>query len=604
MPPDTRTTRLAQGATVGLACAFAIWTVLAQLLLLTGGSLDALIAVAALAFLGAAALRIRHGARDARARAVPDPAVGLGLAVLCALGAGVALLACLPNGDDVIYASRAVYFLEHPGVPLDLEYHDLAFADFSTAYPLTLAYTLELLWAALSRVTPLSFLHVYHGVAPAVGGLLIPLGWFVLVSRFTSRSAHALLGAAAITAYLWVDGSTFNTFGSYAFLRIWQGKALLLSVGVPVFVAFSLDWLRRPGRDTWLRLFVVSVAASGFTSTALFLLPGLAGLLGAATLLAGGVDRRSLRRVIGYGAALAYPAAVAVIVRLSMARADFSYIGEAFFPGDYLGQVGLLVGPVPLTAIAFVGATGGALALAPPAERRFLGGWLLTAFVLLLNPVVTPFVIEYLTTANGYWRLFYTLPFPLMLGLFAAWLAQRRRAGDRAALSAAGSLLVLTGVLNLALPGATALGGQRFALGPKLHPLLQMEVEAIVAKATPGPMLAPIPASSVVPLYTSRLPQVVVRGLLLVHFSELAGRPGLAKRRIRAVRYVWHGDAPGRAPEVERMLQRGVRNVVFDRRAGTHAALQPRLESLGFQLTHAGPRFLMFSRAPTQRFGA
>jgi hypothetical protein len=599
---DSRTRRVADHLAILLVRAFAAWTCLTHAFLLGGGSLDALIATYAVVLGVGAAFSIRWASRSRKASPSADAAVGVGLILLCAMGAAVALLTCRPNADDVIYASRAVYFLEHPHRPLDLTYHDLALPGISTVYPLTLGYSIELLWAAVSRLTSVPYLHVYHGLAAATGGALIPLAWFVVMSRFVGRSAHALLGATVISAYLCVDGSTFNTFGNLAFVRIWQGKALLLSVGVPLFVAFSMDWLRRPNVGTWLRLFTLSMAASGLTSTALFLLPLLAGLLGAATFFAEGVNRNSLRLVVGYGASLGYVAAIALIVRLSTTRAELAFIGEGFLAGNFRSQAMLMIGPTPITPVVFLAATAAALALLPR-ERRFLSGWLLTGFVLLLNPLVMPLVAEYATTANGYWRLFYALPFPLVLGLVAVRIAERSAPSDRSALAAAAGVLALAVAINLAAPGFTTLGSDRFALGPKLRPALQVEVEAIVAYAEPGSMLAPLPVSTVVPLYTSALPQIAVRGILGVHFAIQAGRPKLAEARLRAVGHVWHPNAPGRA-EVERLLERGLRNVVFDRRAGPGPELQGRLEELGFRRNFSGRLYVLFSRPDDSLDGA
>lgn len=591
---------------VSLVSLFAVWTVAAQLAQLARWSFHQLVVVGTvLVGLGSllALWWVAFGGR--RSNLTPNSAAGdrtprwvpLGLFGLCGLGALLSLLSSRPDLDDVGYVSRAVYFLEHPHVPLDLAYHDHGLVDFPTEYPLMLAYSLELFWAALSLLTQVSFVTLYHSVGSAIGGALIAAGTYMAVSRFVERPQHALLGCVVVVAYLCVDGSTHRTFGSFAFVRIWQGKVMLMAVALPVFVALSVDWLRRPSWVGWLRLATLGIAASGLSGSAFFLLPTLSIWLAAGHLLESGLTRSALGRVVAYGSSLVYLVGIAITVWLSTTRSEFEYLGFSIFPEKFLGQVSLVLGgALPVTGILMAIVAVGSGFLLPQRDRRFFGGWVLAALLLGLNPVVMPVLMETLTTTNAYWRLFYTLPFPLLMGVAVGVMAARNEIPGARSLLASFAVLFLAAGLHFVPAAKTPFAGDRFALGPKLPPVLLEHVEAIAERARPGPMLAPSHVSSMMPILTSAYPQVVVRGYFLRHFAAEAGIPEVAESRIRAVMAVTTAKTENLA-DVEVLLEQGLENVVCTTKAIKNKELRKSLREAGMQLALRTPRYALFTRS-------
>ncbi|MDJ0790081.1 MAG: DUF6077 domain-containing protein [Myxococcota bacterium] len=605
--PDAPSGRTCDRLVVSLLALFAIWTVAAQFallahwsfhqLVLVGGSGVALALLGAGGWIGRGALTGRRAASSApRTRSGGSPGARVGLLLLCGGCGLVSLLVSRPDLDDVGYVSRAVYFLEHPHVPLDLAYHDHGLIDFPAEYPLMLAYSLELLWAAISYLTQIPFITLYHSVGSALGGALIPAATYMAVSRFVARPHHALLGCAAVVAYLCLDGSTHRTFGNFAFVRIWQGKVMLMAVALPVFTALSVDWLRRPSWLGWLKVSTVGIAASGLSGSAFFLLPTLSLWLAAGHLLERGWSREASGRVIAYGSSLVYLVAIALVVWSSTSRSEFEYLGFSIFPETFLGQAALVLGGAPPVTGIVMAFAAGCLFLLPTGDRRFLGGWILAAVVLALNPLAMSLLVETLTTTNAYWRLFYTLPFPLLVGVGAGSLAARAEMSEFRSLCASAAALLLAAGLQFAAATKTPLAGERFALGPKLAPMLRLEVEAIVERARPGPMLAPTAVSSVLPILTSAHPQVVVRGYFIRHFAAEAGLPEVAESRIRAVMAVTTAKTTNLA-DVEVLLEQGLENVVCTTRATKNEELRERLKEAGMLPALRTPRYVLFIRS-------
>jgi len=76
-------------------------------------------------------------------------------------------------------------------------------------------------------------------------------------------------------------GEQHRSFGNFAFNRIFQAKAVLLAVGLPLFGALTIDFFQSPDKRNWLYLFSASVATAGLSNSAAVLIPLLAVVLAA-----------------------------------------------------------------------------------------------------------------------------------------------------------------------------------------------------------------------------------------------------------------------------------------------------------------------------------
>ena len=162
----------------------------------------------------------------------------------------------------------------------------------------------------------------------------------------------ALLAAAA---YLWTTGRSGYGLGGFFAVRIWQGKAMLAAVVLPLVFLHGARLMRhRSARDH--ALFAAALVASiGVSNTAAFLVPVLvAGLVLAA--LAQAEWRGALRLAVW----TIYPAAMAVLsvvlaptaptrAQLLAAGFDVGPITQTIDPGATVpGAAGMLV----VTALA------------------------------------------------------------------------------------------------------------------------------------------------------------------------------------------------------------------------------------------------------------
>jgi hypothetical protein len=519
-------------------------------------------------------------------------------------GAALSVFAIRPSNDDVDYVSKAIYYFENPSEQLDYFYREYALLDFRMYSPIQITQMLELLWAFIARLTHAPFVDIYWFAAPALGGFLIPLAWFLVYSRFTKNTKFALLGALAVVAFLCLDGAQNRSFGNFAFVKIWQAKVLLMAVLLPLFTAYSVDLFRQPDLARWLRLFLLSTACAGVSSSALFLLPALAVSLAAAFLAAGKSIVLHIKTLFMYFLSLAHVALISFYL-MSYARNHLS--GKNAFtegwPTTFDGAYRTVFGEYySFSSIIFVVSTVLCLLLLRGPARLFLSGWILCVFGIWLNPLFSDFIIGNVTSANGYWRLFYVTPFPLAIGIAVISSMQDRTLPRSVPRLVAGFLVVVPLVVNTIPIGRgvfTKANKVEFGLRHKVRKSEESKIKRIIDRIPDGPMLAPKTYSWPMVMFTSRKPQVAIRRNKLRFYGAINGRPELERERSAAVNFV-----SGRDPEgyeaFTGLLGGGLKTVIISEQIAADRKVKRALAKNGFVFLDTIDKEVIFVKQTTK----
>jgi hypothetical protein len=491
----------------------AVWTVLTQGALLFSFSFLtlSLLFTLAIIFLGVMVFLVKRKTYTSRPSLVSDYSTLIMLSVLVVIGAALAFLSIRFHTDDVFYTSRVVYYLKYIHEPMQPVYHHHALPNV-TAMPAFICHTVEFFWAYGALIFNQNFLDIYHLLVPVLGGMLIPLVWYLLLSKFSGNSLYAALGAAGICAFLTIDGGVNRSFANFT-LYIWIGKVFLMSVLIPLLIAYSLDFFHRQNFQNWGKLFLLGVAATGFSTTAIFLFPFLSLVLSAGYFIANIKEQNKLRIIFSYYSAFFYVGLIAFYLFLKINPSDYAFLGSAGWPDTFKGQYELVFQNwFSFLSIIFYLSIILSLILLEAPVKKFLLGWLGALFIFFLNPVMMPLIAKYFTTNNNYWRIFYLLPFPLLLGVLIASLCEKKKLPARYAYGFFIFLIATAAVINF-IPARLSIFRQvDFAFAKhKIDPKIESEVIKIISVSPPGIMLAPIELSNVIPMYNPDYPQIVVR---------------------------------------------------------------------------------------------
>ena len=443
-----------------------------------------------------------------------DTGVLLGLLLLAAAGAVMASIYKLPDADDFSYVPDAVHYLSHPGDPMGNTIHYVYPSDgpilsvvVATSAPF------EYAQALLSLLISTEFITVYHVVAPALVGFSIPLVLFLLLAQFADNSQDAALATWIGVAVLILLGETKYSPGSLSFTRAFQGKVVLLSAGLPLFSALSLDYLREPSLKRFAFAATAGTALAGLSSTAFFMVPMLALGLGLAHELAGGFERHSFSKLATFGGTVTYP----VVYGLYASRSVTNYTAldnplMRDWPTEFAGHLRLLLDPTrPVSPVVLLVSLMLVVLVLKGFRRRFLALWVIVDLALFLNPLVARFWIEFVTGPSIYWRVFLLLPLLAMVGAVTIGLFERMPGPGRGRKSLLAGLSVAVLALIHFVPGTTSIfkrGGEIGLPGYRVPGEALAVARTLIELAPPGVTLAPPDIAGVTGMLRGGYPQV------------------------------------------------------------------------------------------------
>ena len=267
-------------------------------------------------------------------------------------------------------------------------------------------HTFELLFGTIADLFNVAPIYVSH--------LLLPLPLIVLIAGIYWLILDGIMGARWFVASLFVPAiMMFNTqhywaWGLHGFVRLFEGKALLLSAIVPLIAALTVRCLARRDRTDCFALGLAQCCAVGLSANGVFVGPFASGFVALAYLVAS-PRLAMLRRVFALVPTLLYPilAALAILALGYTQPSEMQDEGEA---AVYLFAVTGhgLVGIVLLALLMCFGITTHHTSI-----HRAAVAYMPAALAVTLNPVSWA-AISAFTGMLGF-RIFWAVPAPLMI---------------------------------------------------------------------------------------------------------------------------------------------------------------------------------------------
>lgn len=283
--------------------------------------------------------------------------------------------------------------------------------------------------ALITQWTHLNILDVYYLLIPAVSAALSILVAFVFLRWFLPLR-WTLLAIALFLLISLAWGETHIAYGNRMYVRLFQGKGLLVAITTPLTLIMAFVWMRTPNATTWWGLLIMQVVAVGVSSSGI-VITLFATALG---LLAGFLAQpgyHGLWMASTGAVTLTYPIALGLWIKyLSSTSGKVEEIGNYFpinasFGGTWREALALTIVLIALllkTKIFFTPIHLSDRSQSTTASKTYV--WLVVAcFVLVFNP----FLIEYITkmtSKNMNWRLAWAAPVPLLLAVSLVYLLQ------------------------------------------------------------------------------------------------------------------------------------------------------------------------------------
>lgn len=489
----------------------------------------------------------------------------------------VTLVANRPDADDAFYRSISATLLRFPqqpvlvhdtlyrlpGVPILLQFYRLA--------------SYDVLVGTLARIIGVNHLVVAYLILPAVFAAFCVLAWVYLLRRIVpARWPSTLLILFLCVLAL---GEMHRAYGNFAFVRLFQGKAILATGMVPVVAGSALLFARHGGLRHWLLLFAAQVAALGASASALFVAPAAAALG-----MAGGwsTNLASSRRFATGMLASAY------VFGAGWAMASITHGGHALVSSSPMPGVQQILDDTWgwwSTRLLLVALLAAWAFVTDPVRARYLSAGAFFFLLVALDPYTVRIVADHFVGVHTYWRLTWALPLPFFLAVLLDGVI-RHASGMRSKALAVCACAALAG---FAIAFGWRFGTLRSANGVtlgvpglKVNPV-EYQVAAKIARDVPekGCVLAPEAVSVWLATFVVHPELLGVRAL----YMNRAFSPDDAARRNLLMRYVagQHGPPDSAAWFADALRRYGLTAVVLVHSAPWRGEIQNVLERHGWR---------------------
>jgi hypothetical protein len=342
-------------------------------------------------------------------RKAPDKHSSQVVAAVAAAAVIATLLAKRPDSDDSFYLSIPATLLRWPDQPILLKDTIYRIADLPLQLPVYRLHSYEVLIGLLARLTHVQPAYVAYFFMPALFSALSVVAWAQLL-RFLAPTQWKPTLFILFVCVLSL-GEAHHAYGNFAFVRMFQGKAILATFMVPSIIYYAIAFSNKSTLRNWLLLFAAQIAAIGITSSALFVAPLTAGLTLAGTWSPNAVATRRL--ALGLLASSYVFAAAAVMALLTHGGGGF-VSSNAMPPVLPWFEQTMGIRSTPLLMVVLLSSWA---FVEERAQKKLLLGSSLFFLVIVLNPYAYQFFADHLTGTSTYWRLFWALPLPFMLAI-------------------------------------------------------------------------------------------------------------------------------------------------------------------------------------------
>jgi hypothetical protein len=431
-----------------------------------------------------------------------------------------------PDLDDAFYVGVAAFTRSHPTLPL--LHVDPMFGEqnWPLLFPSYKMSAYEVLGGAVAYIANITAMDAMYRVLPPVFSALV----VVPTALFAREIAPRRWLSITITTIVLIAvlGETHRGFANFGFDRIFQGKAILVTVMIPSIYYLTWRFLRTGRPDDWLLLAFAQLGAIGLSGFAMLIAPiaGLSALIAGFAAIRGVPSRRLTASLCTLCVCVPYLLWVAIATHGGASM--FALANES--PENVWTTV---FGPTQQFFIAILMLSGPAFARDSRTKVLLAAPWLIL-FAVFLNPLFAPLISRHVTTPPVYWRCVWLLP---ALPFTATALCEvleaarsRMHVGNSAVWMTA--LIAVLALLCLPLNTFRVRNNVMWNFNGLKVPPADLDVASMAVRLTPAGsrMLAPDSVAGVVAAMDQHPQLVNVRHAYLDMFAPFLGVDGHAAR--------------------------------------------------------------------------
>lgn len=309
--------------------------------------------------------------------------------------------------DDSNFLDLVAQTMRHPQLPPLTFDETLGYINDQFRFAPYRIASYETLIALISDYSKVDLLTVYYQIVPSItAGLTICVAY--LFSRAFLSTNRALLSTSIFLLIMLAWGDTSIAYGSRVFVRLYQGKGLLIALTTPITIIAGLMLIQKPTLQRCLALCVAQVVTLGVSSSGLVLVPFTSALVMLCAFNKSNTIK--IKSLIFVGLSLIYP--TILVLWLKFFNHSMVSLSEA---GTYLpinSSLGLNLRSSLTMIILLIGFS---LTFHKSRIASFPILVFLTIF-LIFNPWLSNIITTF-SALNMSWRLGWATPLPLFISI-------------------------------------------------------------------------------------------------------------------------------------------------------------------------------------------
>jgi len=319
----------------------------------------------------------------------------------------IVLLAHRPDLDDSSFIQIATQTLANSDrAPLSFDASLGYIIDLFRFYPYRVS-SYETFIAFVSDFLNINVYTTYYLLIPAITASLTILTAFVFSRWFLSSTSQAVVATAVFLLVMLAWGETHFAYGNRVFVRLFQGKGLIIALTTPFAILTGLVLSNRPSYYVAGVLALTNISAIGVSSSGLIMTIFTSVVV--FTIAINKDFNRMIRAWILIAAAMIYPVLAATWIKFqNNSLILMSDIGTHMPINASLGldlRESMLMVALLLGFLLFISNRNKSYVLI-----------IVAIFAFILNPWVSE-VISNVTSRNMSWRLAWAAPVPLLFSI-------------------------------------------------------------------------------------------------------------------------------------------------------------------------------------------
>ncbi len=221
--------------------------------------------------------------------------------------------------------------------------------------------------------------------------------------------------------FLLIDGNSGKSFGNFAFTRIWQGKAIVFTLLIPMIFFITSRFLNSKALFYFILIVMAGICGVGLSNAAVYLCPPLVICIALAHAINECIANKCIytgRTIIliliaGAGTFYCIVFMLAILAGILPTPADVT-AWTTLWPNNWLDNIRMVIGSnaefLRDTCILFC------LPWLNQKNAKKILCFSLLLILIFFNPITGPIWVKVVMPAS-YWRLIYLMPLPFCVGL-------------------------------------------------------------------------------------------------------------------------------------------------------------------------------------------